>query len=853
MPPLLAPSDRRTAADAAFVRVLPVALAVLGLLTGLLSPWTTLSLGGSLGPRLALAQVGIGLGMLAMAAWVRRSTPPPGILYPLAAAVAAFYACADFGLYWLGDSAPFNNGLWLLLGAGLLLLRPGWLALVDVVAAVAWMALFSGQLGDPLIREYGLRAAVGVAGGFVVSNLRARAAYRAATVLANERESRDAVEEAFREARSSEERLRTVTEGSPLGIFQTDARGLVVYANQRWCDIAGCDYHDFDAIRRAVHDADRERLTTAWRAAMASGGELVAEFRYVHASGEARHVATHALPLRDTKGAVTGYAGTLEDVTARHEAEDRARAAAAEYRALAENSPDLISRFDRTHKRLYANRSAATARGVNREAMIGVRLEPKGMPGIPAATVASLMACIDQVFASGALQVFEASAPTPAGPRVFETRVVPEFGDDGAVATVLVLSRDITARKEAEQAALESRSRIEEAQRIAHLGSWEWDLTTQRVTWSDEMYRLYGYEPRSFEVTFEKAMERVLPEDQVAIRADLAATLAKPAPTGLDLPPVEYRVQLPDGQLRYLRGQGELHVDEAGKPSLVIGTVQDVTAVKAASEADRVAFGRLLEIEQLREMDRFKTRILSTASHELNTPITPLKLQMHLLRTGAFGPLTPEQEKSVRILERNTDRLASLVSEILDVARLQSGHLKLHPQAIDLAQTVREAGDGFAEPARAAGVTLQVAVDGDLHATADPQRISQVLDNLLSNALKFTPKQGKIRVVAKRVAADVEVRVEDNGLGLEPPQIARLFQPFSQVHDPTKVQRPGTGLGLYICKGIVTEHGGTMNVASAGQGKGSTFWFKVPVQGPPAKPTDDALGPDGGERLAAAA
>jgi signal transduction histidine kinase len=280
------------------------------------------------------------------------------------------------------------------------------------------------------------------------------------------------------------------------------------------------------------------------------------------------------------------------------------------------------------------------------------------------------------------------------------------------------------------------------------------------------------------------------------------------------------------------------------------GILRDISERKRAAEASQAAASREAELETLRKMNSFKTQFLNTAAHELNTPLTPLRLQLHLLKAGSMGTLNDRQSKAVSLLDRNVSRLSGLVGEILEVARLQSGRIRLTPAAVEVDAVVDEVIESFNETARKVGVNLAFEGTPALHAYADRNRFTQVLFNLVSNALKFTPAGGSVTVLAAERDRLVEVQVRDTGLGLTDEQVSRLFQPFSQVHDPMAVPASGTGLGLYICKGLVEAQGGTISVRSAGPGRGSTFTFTLPAARPdepiapvpePAAPTEDAL------------
>lgn len=237
----------------------------------------------------------------------------------------------------------------------------------------------------------------------------------------------------------------------------------------------------------------------------------------------------------------------------------------------------------------------------------------------------------------------------------------------------------------------------------------------------------------------------------------------------------------------------------------------------------RTALEQQRELARLREMDEWKTRFINVAAHELLTPLTPMKLQLDLLRQGG------DLHESLQVIDRNFRRLQRITSDILDGARLQAGRLTILPQTLDLAAVVREAVESFRAPAIAAGLALTLRAPEPLRVTADAQRIGQVLDNLLANAVKFTPAGGEVAIEAIRRDREAVVSVRDTGIGIPPEKVGGLFQPFTQAHDPAKVTRTGSGLGLYISKGIVEKHGGRIWCGPGGPGKGATFTFTIPL------------------------
>ena len=274
-------------------------------------------------------------------------------------------------------------------------------------------------------------------------------------------------------------------------------------------------------------------------------------------------------------------------------------------------------------------------------------------------------------------------------------------------------------------------------------------------------------------------------------------------------------------------------VEVIGQPITYLGqpadqtVIRDITDRKRAESERTVARERLAEIRRLKEMDRVKTQFVNTISHELRTPLTPIKVQLHIMK-GAKDATT--MKKATEVLERNVMRLAGLVDELLEVARIQAGTLRLARTYTDLGQTIQQALDSYVDVARANDIELVQRVEPDVVVLADPKRVQQVMYNLLGNAFKFTDKGGRIEVELRRVDGNAVVTVRDTGAGMDADDINRLFEPFSQIHDPMQKTNAGTGLGLYICRGIVEGHGGKIWAESDGPGKGSTFAFYIPLE-----------------------
>lgn len=245
------------------------------------------------------------------------------------------------------------------------------------------------------------------------------------------------------------------------------------------------------------------------------------------------------------------------------------------------------------------------------------------------------------------------------------------------------------------------------------------------------------------------------------------------------------------------------------------------------TDEGRLLVAHVRDLSARREIDRLKKEFVSTVSHELRTPLTSIRVSLGLLALGSAGELPPEAAKIVAIAERSTDRLVGLINDIIDLERAEGGHLKLKIAPVSARAVVDRAIEAVSPLAAHENMTLVVAgVHGEM--AGDAERLTQVLVNFLSNAVKFAPRGTSITVSASPEGAFVRFAVADQGPGI--PEHARqmIFEPFRQIEGSDSRRKGGSGLGLSICKAIVELHGGAIGVSSPPAG-GSVFHFTIPI------------------------
>jgi len=246
-------------------------------------------------------------------------------------------------------------------------------------------------------------------------------------------------------------------------------------------------------------------------------------------------------------------------------------------------------------------------------------------------------------------------------------------------------------------------------------------------------------------------------------------------------------------------------------------------AARELQESERAA---RTEAERI---SRVKDEFLATLSHELRTPLSAIFGWAQILKMGKNDAATVAE--GIDVIDRNVRAQTHLIEDLLDMSRIMSGKVRLDVQVVELVEVVTSAIEAVLPAINAKGIRLERVLDPRLGpVSGDPARLQQVLWNLLTNAIKFTPKGGRIQVVAQRVDSHIEVSVTDTGEGISPDFLPRLFDRFSQEDSSTKRRHGGLGLGLSIVKSLVELHGGQITARSAGLGQGATFTVQLPLR-----------------------
>jgi PAS domain S-box-containing protein len=378
------------------------------------------------------------------------------------------------------------------------------------------------------------------------------------------------------------------------------------------------------------------------------------------------------------------------------------------------------------------------------------------------------------------------------------------------------LEVEISERKATEGLLQEKDARLTEAQEIARMGSWEWTPASQRVAWSDEVFRLSGLMPGKFGGRLDDFVNNAHPEDRGVLRAALEAAPRTRQPLSID-----YRIIRPDGAVRSLHAHGKAILDDAGAVLRVVGTLQDVTERKEADRAiqdlNRELEARMKDLATVnKELEGFSYSV----SHDLRAPLRAIDGFSRMLLEDCSERLDDEGRRYLQIIISNTHKMGQLIDDLLAFSRM--GRKSLEATSLDMSKLARSV---FAElrdqhPDRA----IEARIDDLPEGRGDPAMFRQVFVNLISNAIKYSRGRNPaiIEIGGRTDPRETVYWIRDNGVGFEMDYAHKLFGVFQRLH--TSQEFEGTGVGLALVQRIIQRHGGRV-WAEAKPGVGATFYF----------------------------
>ena len=643
-----------------------------------------------------------------------------------------------------------------------------------------------------------------------------------------------AVTEARAQLRQSEARYRTeadrraaVFNAAYDAIFTMAADGTAVEVNDAACAMFGVRREQI--IGRDLHELltppqNRDQARAGLRHMQRTGRSGVAgrvrdEVGY-RADGTQFPIEISVSGVRGSEPAV--FVGVVRDITERKAAERELERLA----QAAEHSTDAVISYDLDGRICRWSAGAEAVLGFGAQEVMGLSVpELNALAGEPEDVERRSSEVVGRVIAGETLR-YDARRRQKDGTTIdLQTTLIP-WREDGRTVGFTSTTVDITERKRAERAREQALAALQEAQRLARLGSWTWDPQCDEATWSEQMYALFGRDPTLGPAVGEAFFAYVHHKDRERLATGYAEMFGGGA--GFEL---NYRIVAGDGTERTLQVFG--HADPE-HPGCYLGTVQDVSAQRRG--------------EQAQAANQAKSDFLSRMSHELRTPLNAISGFGQLL---AMDDLEPDQAENINYVLKAANHMLALVNDVLDFSRVEAGQLKVSPEAVALLDLVRDAVE-LMEPLAEAG-EMKLALDASglakgEHVHADAQRFKQVLLNLLSNAIKYNRPGGHVDITFETLESGrVRTSVADTGIGIRPEHMAHLFEPFERLGAEQSTVE-GTGLGLALSKRLIETMGGTIDARST-HGVGSVFAIELDGIAPPQTEHAEASEQPGSEPL----
>jgi len=598
-------------------------------------------------------------------------------------------------------------------------------------------------------------------------------------------------------------------------------------------ELGAASIDGLELYRRLVASEDREALRAAFDAAMRGppgpGDRLVARYRRMRPDGGVCHVEIHARAVRDTAGQVTRFLGMSRDVTAEVEAtreleEQTKRLAEAEGRLERASRSSVEGHWELCYETETCWHSSSFQAVLGYPARESIGPLERAREHTHPDDIAQAMRVYERHLEAGEPLDFTVRLEMADGSyRWFRMRGAAERDAAGRVLRISGSAQDVHEQKLAEDRLREVQARFERAVDGTQDGLWEIDLSGPRGRFwlSPRLHELLGFAVGELSDDQEVLRDLIHPDDRPISDAAVEQQLAEGVPID-----VEVRMRTKSGAYRWYRLRGRPGFDALGRIVRTSGSMQDVTEARASREA------LVRATEAAQAASRAKSAFLATMSHEIRTPMNGIIGMTALLLDSVLGRVQREYAEAIHA---SATSLLAIINDILDFSKIEAGKLEIESLEMDLWSQVEEVGSMMALQAAMKNLELIVDVAPDVPQTVlgDPQRLRQCLVNLAGNAIKFTTT-GEIVLAVRRTAeregkAEVRFEVRDTGIGIAPEARPALFQPFTQADSSTTRQFGGTGLGLSIVKRLVELMGGEVGLESE-VGKGSTFWFTLPLK-----------------------
>lgn len=395
---------------------------------------------------------------------------------------------------------------------------------------------------------------------------------------------------------------------------------------------------------------------------------------------------------------------------------------------------------------------------------------------------------------------------------------LPVKDQNGDVQEVILIQNEVTEQIHHERNLAQEKERFRIAAECASDLIYEWDILNNQITWHGDIDSMLGYASGEISKDRGSLYKIIHPDDKLRVREAVGRQLYDNEPYFQ-----EYRVRRKDGSYIYLTDKATAIRDENGKAIRWIGVNTNITARKNAEKQMQKANAELTRLNHIR------SEFTSLVSHELRTPLAVIKESINMVLDGIDGPITNGQTDTLTMARSNVDRLARLIQNVLDFTKMEAGKLQMYFECVNMNHLVQEVYDFMKIATEKNKICFEIFLPEDeIRCVCDPDKIKQVLINLLDNAIKFTHEGGHIKIRLSLLGDEVAIDIEDNGVGIRKQDQIKIFEMFEQSGVGKMKKSGGVGVGLAVCKKFMELHQGKITLVSL-YGKGSKFFLTFPA------------------------
>lgn len=608
-------------------------------------------------------------------------------------------------------------------------------------------------------------------------------------------------------------------------VSMTDPTGVITYVNENFCRISQYSSSELMGSNHRIIKSSKhpdEFYHEMWRT-IAQGKVWQGEVCNRSKHGELYWVASTIVPFIDENNKPYQYVSIRTDITQQKQNQSKLRSANDRLDYLLTSSPVVLYSL-----KIHDEKLSPIWMSKNITNLLGYSVEETlehdwWMSNVHPDDLDSVLVRNQQLFIDGHL-MHEYRFKQKNGNYIWiHDQMTLQCDSADHSCEVIGAWTDITALRTIQQTLINNEERLRHSQEYANIGTWDWNIQTGDLYWSERIAPLFGHPSGTLETTYENFVNAIHPDDRQLVADAVQACIEK----GVDYN-IEHRCVWPDGSIHWLLERGDVVRDADGKATHMLGVVQDISNRKHAE------IELLNAKEDAEQANQIKSQFLSSMSHELRTPLNAILGFAQLLEIDA-EQLTDSHQEDVQEILNAGRHLLELINEVLDLAKIEAGRIELNITDIDTHSVLNEC-QSLVKPLLSKHYIEQFhyqTLAEPISIRADRTRLKQILINLISNAIKYNRPNGSIHIQTELRGNYLRISVIDSGKGIAADKLDQLFQPFKRLVSKDAAIE-GTGIGLVITRELTELMGGHIGVESE-EGVGSCFWIELPAKNTPSK------------------